>query len=318
MLLMACACLGATRHAGNGGDAARAFVDLADWARTNSLQMTRDSKGRDLMLTNRSWRIAFTLNSRQAQINDIMTWLSFPVVTRGTNVSIALLDLRTLLHPLLSPPRNEKSKNVNMVAIDPGHGGRDNGYETARWQEKHHTLLLARRLRTLLQEAGLKVVLTRSNDTYVDLAERVAIARRQHADIFVSLHYNSAGNGRAKAKGVECYCLTPAGAVSTNVRPDETGSTKTCRGNAQNSKNALLAHLIQKATVTSLDVEDRGVRRARFAVLRDATMPAVLVEGGFMSAPDEGRQLVGAERRRDLAQAITDGILDYKRLVERR
>jgi len=206
---------------------------------------------------------------------------------------------------------------VGLIALDPGHGGKDKGYETAKYQEKAHTLLLARRLRFLLEAAGLKVVLTRSTDTYVELEDRVAAAKRQRADLFVSLHYNSSGRGRAGAKGVECYCLTPAGATSTNVRPDDRASTRACTGNAQNSRNMLLAYLIQKAMVTSLDVEDRGIRRARFAVLRDATMPAVLIEGGFMSAPDERRQLVGLERRHDLAQAIADGLLDYKRLVER-
>jgi N-acetylmuramoyl-L-alanine amidase len=293
------------------------YVDLAGWGRTNSFRIVWNSNGRDFMLTNRSWRLAFTVNSRQAEINGVKAWLSFPVIARGTNASIALLDIQKLIRPLLTPARNNSQRKVTLVALDPGHGGKDKGVETAGCQEKTHTLLLARRLQSLLESAGLKVVLTRSSDVFVELDDRVALAKRRRADIFVSLHYNSDGNGRGDAKGVECYCVTPAGAKSTNTRPDDNATTKAVPGNNNDSRNVLLAYLVQKAMVTGLDVEDRGVRRARFLVLRDATMPAILIEGGFMSAPDERRRLVGLERRRDLAQAIADGILDYKRLVER-
>lgn len=295
----------------------RLYVDIAAWARTNSLRMAWPENSRELALTNRSWRLSFTVNSRQVEINGVKAWLSYPVIAKGTNASIALLDIQKLFTPIMTPVRNKPSQKVNVVVLDPGHGGRDRGYEAKGYQEKVHTLLLAQRLRTLLESAGLKVLLTRSTDTYVELGERVSLAKRNRADVFVSLHYNSAGNGRPDAKGIESYCLTPAGAGSTNVQGEEKIPTKATAGNSNDSRNVLLAYLIQKSVVTSLDVEDRGVRRARFAILRDATMPAVLIEGGFMSAPDERRELVNPQRRRDLAQAIADGILDYKRLVER-
>ena len=319
VLLLAAATAGQPARpasAGRRGD--REFVDLAVWGRTNALSLSWNRTSRDLFLTNRSTRLMFTINSRQIEINGVKAWLSFPVIARGTNAAVSLLDLRTLVRPVLSPARNQPGQKVRVIALDPGHGGKDVGYDTGQRQEKNHTLLLARKLRALLQQAGFKVVLTRSGDTFVELDQRPALARRCRADLFVSLHYNSAGNSNAGAKGVESYCVTPAGAASTNARPDESGSTQAIVGNLQNAKNVLLAYQIQKAIVTSLDVEDRGVRRARFAVLRTAEMPAVLIEGGFLSAPDEGRELVGVERRRDLAQAVADGILAYKRLVERR
>ncbi|MCX8108967.1 MAG: N-acetylmuramoyl-L-alanine amidase, partial [Verrucomicrobiae bacterium] len=314
--------LGITGHADQKGHARvetrRAYVDLVEWARTNSFQVTWGREGREVVLTNRSWRLAFTANSRQMEINGVKTWLSFPITARGTNASIALLDVQTLVRPLLIPVKNKQGRSVNVIALDPGHGGKDRGYEAGGYQEKTHTLLLAQRLRSLLHSAGLTVILTRSSDTYVDLEERVELAKRNKADLLVSLHYNAAGQGAADAKGVECYCLTPAGAASTNSRSNDQFQGRTVTGNSNDSRNILLAYLVQKAIVSSLDVEDRGVRRARFAILRDASMPAILVEGGFMSEPRERRQLVGAERRRDLAQAIADGILDYKRIVERR
>jgi N-acetylmuramoyl-L-alanine amidase len=88
-------------------------------------------------------------------------------------------------------------------------------------------------------------------------------------------------------------------------------------GNRCNDKNILLAYDVQKSLVQQLGVQDRGVRRARFAVLRDAEMPAILVEAGFMSHPVEGSKIFTPAYRRQLARAIVDGIMTYKRAVER-
>ncbi|MDH7503261.1 MAG: N-acetylmuramoyl-L-alanine amidase [Verrucomicrobiota bacterium] len=210
---LVCASASASNKPTISQSASRPYLDLAAWARTNSLRMVWETNGRDLMLTNRSLRLAFALNSRLAEVNGVKAWLSYPVIPRGTNAAISLLDVQTLIRPILTPVRYQAPRQVRVVALDPGHGGKDKGYETPNYQEKTHTLLLARRIRSLLEAADLKVVLTRSSDTYVDLDDRVALAKRQRADLFVSLHYNSSGNGRAEAKGVETYCVTPAGAT---------------------------------------------------------------------------------------------------------
>ena len=303
--------------ANRAGD--RDFVDLAALSRTNGFRFSWDRASRDVVLTNNSTRLVFTANARQLELNGVKVFLSVPVVARGTNALISRLDLRTLLQPLLHPARNKPGRKVRVIALDPGHGGKDKGYDTGERQEKHHTLLLASRLRALLQTEGFKVVLTRSGDTFVDLEKRPALAQRNRADLFISLHYNSAGNGNATAtaNGVETYCVTPAGATSTNARQDENSSTKAVPGNMQNARSVLLAYEIHRAILNRLEVEDRGLRRARFAVFRAAEMPAVLIEGGFLSDRDEGRELAGSERRRDLAQAIAEAVLAYKRLVER-
>src|SRR5213076_2456119 len=111
-------------------------------------------------------------------------------------------------------------------------------------------------------------------------------------------------------------CLTPAGAGSTNARGDS-GDISAFAGNTLDAKNMLLAYQFQKAMVKSLAVEDRGVKRARFAVLRNARVPAVLVEAGFMSHPQESERIFNPDFRRQLASAIAEGILAYKRWVER-
>lgn len=294
------------------------FIDLALWARTNSLRLEWDRQSKEVRLTNRSMRLAGAVSSRQFEIKGVRAWLSVPLTQRDQNLYVTTLDVRSLLDPILRPARNRPGQTVRVIALDPGHGGKDAGNEVGQRQEKTHTLMLARKLKPLLEEAGLRVVLTRNDDTYVDLDERVAIAKRRRADLFVSLHYNSTASGRGDAKGAELYCTTPAGVPSTNARPDEPSSTKAVLGNLANAKNVLLAFQLQKAIVSSLGVEDRGIKRARFVVLRDNEIPAALVEGGFMSEPDEARKIVDAGYRNDLARAIVDGILAYKRLVERK
>jgi len=292
--------------------------DLARWGRAQALRMTVNRESREVRLTNRYTRLDLALGSRLATINGVKAWLSVPLAARDNDVFVSVLDVRTTFEPVLQPVRLKAGRKVRTVVLDPGHGGRDPGYRVGDREEKTHTLLLALRLKTLLSEAGFKVVLTRSGDTTVDLNERAAIARRARGDVLLSLHYNAAAPGNKDAKGVEVYCITPAGAVSTNVDPSEPGSTRAVPGNQANSRSALLAYQVQKAMVRSLPVEDRGLRRARFQVLRSTEIPAVLIEGGFMSCPDEAKRIFNINQRTELARAIVDGVLAYKRLVERK
>ena len=116
-------------------------------------------------------------------------------------------------------------------------------------------------------------------------------------------------------KGVEVYCLAPAHTSSTNARGEGAGAGA-YPGNRLDARNMLLAYQLQSALVTELRLEDRGVRRARFAVLRSAEMPAVLIEGGFMTNPAAAKNIFDANYRRQMAKAIVDGVLAYKRMVE--
>jgi N-acetylmuramoyl-L-alanine amidase len=109
--------------------------------------------------------------------------------------------------------------------------------------------------------------------------------------------------------------MTPARTSSTNSR-GEGANTGSYPGNRFDSKNMLLAYQVQKTLLKNLATEDRGVRRARYAVLRTAEMPAILIEGGFMSNKAEAKKIYDAGYRRQMAQAITEGVMNYKRLVE--
>ncbi len=170
-------------------------------------------------------------------------------------------------------------------------------------------------MRSELARAGIKATLTRTTDTFVDLPTRPELAKRRGTDLFVSLHFNAADAGRSTVQGAEVYCLTPVGASSTNARGEGAGAGW-FTGNQYNDQNLFLAYQVQKSLTRNLAVADRGVRRARFAVLRDAVMPAVLIEAGFMSNPAEGRKIFTSEYRQKMARAIVDGLLAYKRAVE--
>jgi N-acetylmuramoyl-L-alanine amidase len=290
------------------------YVRAGEWAKANGYHITWLRPNQVIQLRSLSAKLILTVDSREAQINDVGVWLSFPVVLREGSVWLSHLDVETTLRSLLiTHPHTHGS--LKSVCLDAGHGGKDPGNRVGPFQEKKYTLLLAQEVGRQLTRAGLNVIMTRSSDTLIDLPLRPEIARRKNADLFVSLHFNSIESSRTVVRGAEVYCLTPAGASSTNAR-GEGGNTGACPGNRNNDKNVFLAYEVQKSLTRSLSVEDRGVRRARFAVLRDATMPAVLIEAGFMSHPEEGKRIFDTGYRRMMAKAIVDGLLAYKRAVE--
>ena len=291
------------------------YVRLADWAKTNSFDVRWLKKDESLQLSNRLSKLTLTVDHRETQINGIEVWLLFPVLLHNGNVYLSQIDLRTSLLPIVSPSKARRGIKIKTICLDPGHGGKDPGNQTGSNQEKSYTLLLAQEVRQQLIRAGLKVVLTRTTDTFIELPTRPDVAKRRNADLFVSLHFNSADGSRDSVQGAEVYCLTPAGAPSTNAQ-GEGGGAKSFPGNRYNEKNLLLAYQMQKAVMRNLGTEDRGLRRARFAVLRDAAMPATLIEAGFMSHPAEGRRIFNSAYRQKMAKAIVEGVLAYKRQVE--
>ena len=292
------------------------YVRLTDWAKVFNFQIHWMRQNEEVQLTNALSRLVFALDSQRAEINGVTVFLSAPVLARKGTVYVGEVDLQTVLQPVLLPPRNTGNLSVLCVCLDPGHGGKDPGNQEGRRQEKEYTLLLAREMRSLLTRAGLKVILTRNGDNFLPLPDRPEYARRRGADLFVSLHFNASLVDKDQVKGFEVYCLSPPGASSTNARGD-TSDTAAFAGNQFDAKNMLLAYQIQKAMVKGLPVEDRGVKHARFAVLRNASVPAALVEAGFMTHPQESKRIFDPDYRRQLARAIADGILAYKRLVER-
>lgn len=298
------------------------YVPLADWARANALGWRWVSRDRTLEVTNRSTQLRLDADSAQAEVNGVRVRLSFPFAVVKSRPFLAQLDLDATIRPLLFPPRLAVPRPIRVICLDPGHGGRDSGNRVWWHEEKRYTLPLALDLRDQLRKAGFSVVLTRSTDTYVKLADRPALANRLKADLFLSLHFNATVAGRDEVEGPETYCITPVGASSSNERIEnsEYGSTVGTGptvANRDEQQSLLLAYQVQKALVRNLEANDRGVKRARFAVLRDATMPAILIEGGFMTHPAEGKRIYNATYRHEMAEAIVRGILAYQQAAAR-
>jgi N-acetylmuramoyl-L-alanine amidase len=201
---------------------------------------------------------------------------------------------------------------VRRILIDPGHGGKDTGKVNGpyKYTEKTATLDTAARLKILLEKQGFEVVFTRTKDVFVDLDDRAAMATATKADLFISLHYNAGPAGDTTADGIETYCLTPAGQRSTNAGKARS-TTAAEPGNRYDTANMALSWGIQRRLVKSTGADDRGVRRARFAVLRTLPCPGVLIEGGFMSSRKEGALIADAAYRQKIAEAVAAGIVDY-------
>jgi N-acetylmuramoyl-L-alanine amidase len=285
------------------------YVRLAEWGASAGCAMKWNKRDGEVIVSGPSARLKFSIDSRRAEISGVSVWLSLPVVNRNGVPMISLADVRSTIEPVLSPHRSEA--RVRTVCLDAGHGGKDGGKTLGRNYEKKYTLLLAEETAALLKEEGFKVVLTRNKDETVELPERPQLASLRGADVFVSLHYNAADTG---VHGVEVFCLAPPGMNSS----DEGGGTSGYPGepgNAQDDRNVQLAYQMQKSITRNLPLEDLGLKRSHFEVLRLAHIPAVLVEGGFLSNPEDAKNIYDAGFRKRMARAIVDGLLAYKRAV---
>ncbi|MEY2407852.1 MAG: N-acetylmuramoyl-L-alanine amidase [Verrucomicrobiota bacterium] len=293
------------------------YVRLEDWARANGGSHKWTVPKHQAQAVVPGGTLLVEIDSRKVSVKGIHVWLSVPVVMRGNSAYLAAADFIGTIQPLLFPAKAATGRPIKTIVLDPGHGGKDPGNIEGKKQEKLYTLQLARDVRALLTKAGFKVHLTRDSDSLLDLETRPTIAQQRTADVFVSLHFNSAdGPGAASVKGSEVYCLTPAHAHSTNDR-GERGRTTTLAGNRCDTRNVQLAYLMQKSIVDTAGSDDRGVKRARFVVLKNAEMPAVLIEAAFMTNAGDARRIYNPVERRSLARAVADGITAYKRLVER-
>jgi N-acetylmuramoyl-L-alanine amidase len=216
------------------------------------------------------------------------------------------LDLNKNLEPLLCGTPLSFPQTNRVIVIDPGHGGSNSGTHSVldgRF-EKEFTLDWARRLEPLLETNGWKVFLTRTDDSDVSLSNRVAFAESHHADLFVSLHFNSAAPDTKQA-GLETYCLTPTGMPSTLTRGFADPWYENLPNNSFDAQNLQLAVKMHAALLRATGIEDRGVRRARFiGVLRGQNRPAILIEGGYLSNPAEAAKIESADYRQKLAEAF--------------
>ena len=259
----------------------------------------------------------FAKGEREARIDDVKHWLSFPVQYFAGQYFVSRMDLAKTIDPLMRPHRIPGLVPVHTVVLDPGHGAHDRGAVNRWGAEKNYNLDLSRRIRPYLQKAGLRVVITRSRDEFIPLERRPAVANKLGAGtIFVSVHCNSAETRNSMATGFEVFTLSPRGAPNSHDDYLTRRSFSAEKGHKVDHSNHALATAIYHAMLGRVPMFDRGVKRARFAVLRYAEVPAVLIECGFMSNPQDSRKLHSAAWRERLAESVAMGILEFCRLTE--
>ena len=187
-----------------------------------------------------------------------------------------------------TPPSNTLPRVPNsriVVILDPGHGGKDPGaIGIGGLREKDIVLPISLEVATLLEQQGVQAVLTRSDDRFISLAGRVEMAEQARANLFVSIHANAISASRPDVNGLETY---------------------------YHQLGRELAQTVHKSVLQSVEIADRRVRQARFYVLRNTSMPSILVETGFVTGYEDAAKLREPEHRSRMARAIAQGILQY-------
>src|SRR5213594_3601329 len=256
--------------------------------------------------------LEFVSGSREAMINGARSWLCFPLVEQDGKYLVSRTDVAKTIEPLVRPHRVAVGK-VETVVLDPGHGGHDKGQVSKYGYEKDFALDVARKLRPLLQSKGLRVIMTREGDYFVPLEVRAQIANAARNSVFVSIHFN-ASNDDPNATGFEIFSFTPLGAPSTSDGAVAPSSLSTQPGSAVDAQSMALSACIYHSMLGHIPEFDRGIKRARFAVLRLTKVPAVLIEGGFLTERGESKLIAMKDWRAKLAQAIGVGIENYHAL----
>ena len=260
-----------------------------------------------------------------------------PLMHEGELLLPEILWTKWIQQWVLPPPAQVPSPapmRLKRIVLDAGHGGNDPGaIGRTGLREKTVTLDIAFRLRDLLEKDGFQVVMTRDNDRFIPLASRSNIANRERADLFVSVHANS--SRQRSVAGFEVYTLSDATddharalEAAENVAPPVDGteavSTETeaivwdlLYTEHRAESRELAAAICRGLKGGRLPSQNRGVKSARFAVLKGSRMPAILVEVGFISHPAEEARLRTSQYRQRLAEGIHSGILAFKEEYER-
>ncbi len=254
--------------------------------------------------------LEFVRGSREVMINGARSWLCFPIIEQDGRILVSRTDLAKTIEPLLRPQRVPNAGKVETVVLDPGHGGHDKGALSRYGSEKDFALDVARTLRPLLQAKGLRVIMTREGDYFVPLEVRAQIANAARNPIFVSIHFNATDRD-PDATGFEIFSFTPRGAPSTSDDSAAPSSLSVQAGTAVDAQSVALSACVYHSMIGHIPEFDRGIKRARFAVLRLTRVPAVLVEGGFLTERGESQLIAKKDWRVKLAQAISAGVENY-------
>lgn len=239
--------------------------------------------------------LSFLLTACTKPVDNSQQVYAQPPLNKRISLPVQQMENNQLTdtHYIPKPPLL-KTKNKGLIVLDAGHGGKDLGTHSAKpyfYQEKSLTLFTAFILRNYLQQMGYDVLMTRDEDVFVALDKRAEFANNKAPRLFVSIHYNSAPN--KEAEGIEIYYY----------RSDDNKQRTT------DSKQ--LASVVLKSMLINSSAKSRGVKHGNFAVIRETKMPAILVEGGFLTNEQEGDKLRNGIYLKRLAWGIAQGVQNY-------
>jgi N-acetylmuramoyl-L-alanine amidase len=303
------------------------YVSLADVAARLGWKSAVAENGRRLTLTDRDGKVEVAMDSREAAINGLRVFLGNAVLVRGGDFFISKIDYERCLAPILRPTlMGVLPGRPKVVALDPGHGGLDDGMENKPLglKEKILTLDVAQRVKKLLEADGYKVVLTREDDRQLgpdkttDWKTRSLIANQAKADLLVSIHFNSLFPD-TKTSGTEVFTFTRSGQRSDQSwsfgEKDDT-ETDAAPVNAYDPWSSLLAQMMHREVIGHLKTFDRGQKTKHLGMLRGLNCPGILVESVFLSNDAEAKRAATPEYRQQIAEAITNGIRAYAAALE--
>jgi len=320
------------------------YVPLSRLCDVYGFECQWDSYIKTAILRKGSHKIVIRTDSDRVLVDGSIKKASRPVLldTGAVYVPISFVreDLAQLIKsaPIEKPPVLEEVRkySIKTIVLDPGHGGKDPGAIGRRGhlKEKDVTLRLARKIKDVLEASGVRVIMTRDSDVFIPLPKRADIANKSGADLFVSVHINASRS--RLMRGFECYHLSNA--TDDNARVLEAFEDSSLRmgegAEAEHSsqldkalwdmaltenrlESAELASYVCDSVDQSFTISNKGIKSARFYVLKHTHIPAVLLEAGYISNRYEEAKLKDPSFIDKLASAIGGGILKYKREYER-
>ncbi|HOW35215.1 MAG TPA: N-acetylmuramoyl-L-alanine amidase [Candidatus Omnitrophota bacterium] len=301
---------------------------LKDLCQRYDVQWEWDSVSQVVTLTRQGLKAKAMAGSDLIVMGDEKIKLSAPLkMDRGT--ILVPPDFKHKVIDRLTQKFDYTLKKFRAVVIDPGHGGQDPGaIGRDGLKEKEVVLDIAKRLKQELEGKGIKVIMTRDGDTFLSLEERPRIAARSGADLFISIHANAS---RARsASGFEVYYLKGADEVSPydvemnknykmafnhfSMQKNDSaleGIVSSMMAAYKQAESSRLAEYITRNTADAINSKNRGSKSARYVVLRNTVIPAVLVEVGFLSNRQEGDLLKSSSYRQKIADSLAEGFVGY-------
>ncbi len=293
----------------------RDYLSFDNVARFYALQSHPHLADNRMVLGDDRVRLEVCSNPREVYINGVKQWLSFPIVNQNGQQLVSRFDLAKTIEPCLRPTMISNLRPFRTVVLDAGHGGQDGGGHSTVGLEKDYTLDVIRDLKKALENKGLNVILTRDADAYLPLESRANRANEVADSVLVSIHFNSSD---ASATGFEVFAMTPRGAASTADGAVTLEQFKQMPGNDFDDASLAMATCVHHSLLGHLPETDRGVKRARFAVLRLTRSPAILIEGGFLTNANDSQNINDRLWRQKLADAIAVGVQSFQGVAGRK